>query len=132
MTGQEWYHKRLGSTKWAELREECFDRDGYMCRDCGVQRRDAGGLQAHHTSYDRIDTEFEIDDLITLCRYCHAQEHARLRGENPFADAGPFHAHIDCWLAWGRGDKQVRPMNDVCAELYRDASPEELLWDMVN
>lgn len=63
---------------WKELRRQVLERDENACVRCGDTYR----LTAHHTSYDRVGTPEEIEDLETLCCMCHHREHHedRVRG----------------------------------------------------
>jgi hypothetical protein len=66
----EEYLAYLKSPQWRALREQVLARDKYQCFECGAR----GRLEVHHTTYARIFKE-DIDDLITLCRACHEEEH---------------------------------------------------------
>ncbi len=60
-------------TKWIRLRKKVFERDGYKCQVCGSQKN----LCAHHIKprggYPEL--AYEIDNVITLCKKCHAEKH---------------------------------------------------------
>lgn len=60
---REWY---MNSSVWKEKRKERLALDDNRCVDCGATEK----LMAHHLTYVRIGQE-EMDDLITLCKYCH-------------------------------------------------------------
>lgn len=60
----------LRSVHWQETRLEALERDGGRCQRCGATER----LQVHHITYERLWCE-DPDDLVTLCRLCHRQEH---------------------------------------------------------
>ena len=66
----ERYNAYLKSPEWREKREQVLLRDQYKCQDCGAHER----LEVHHTTYKRVFHE-DLDDLITLCRDCHQNEH---------------------------------------------------------
>lgn len=66
------YHEYLKSDRWAALRLEILERDGYKCCECGSSRN----LHVHHTTYKRIFDE-QSSDLITLCRDCHKKQHKK-------------------------------------------------------
>jgi hypothetical protein len=55
---------------WKRLRDEALMRASRQCALC--PRRE--GLQVHHRTYERAGRE-ELDDLIVLCRNCHARHH---------------------------------------------------------
>lgn len=75
---------RLKGRNIAELREwrkKVFDRDGYMCVNCG----DTGYLNAHHiNSYDvHAEKRFDVNNGATLCIGCHKDFHDNFgRGRN--------------------------------------------------
>ena len=65
------YQIYLQSEQFSDLRSKVFRRDQYKCRSCGSTEH----LQAHHLSYRNIYHETP-DDLVCLCRNCHAAFHA--------------------------------------------------------
>lgn len=65
-------------------RAEAFKRDGYKCRKCGSTEN----MIIHHIDNSRKNGKEKInnnlDNLITLCRICHAKIHGQnLRFSNP-------------------------------------------------
>lgn len=52
------------------LKKAVFERDVYRCRWCG-QQRSWLGFDAHHIEYRRGVSYDRLDNLITLCRFCH-------------------------------------------------------------
>ena len=65
------YEIYLESEQFADLRKKVLRRDNNKCRACGSTEN----LQVHHLSYKNIYHE-ELDDLVCLCRNCHAAFHA--------------------------------------------------------
>jgi 5-methylcytosine-specific restriction endonuclease McrA len=72
---------RYGSN-WSEQREKALERDGWECRDCGTTNeehldRDGQGLHVHHLTKRRKFDDYEeanrLENLVTLCRDCHAK-----------------------------------------------------------
>jgi 5-methylcytosine-specific restriction endonuclease McrA len=65
------FNARLHRKDWKELRQQCFDRDGYRCTiaGCGVtdHTRTGEGLVADHLTYARFGHEL-LSDLRTLCK----------------------------------------------------------------
>lgn len=61
------------TSKWKQLREKVLTRDGYKCARCGKTEN----LQVHHIKYHtgKKAWEYPIEELITYCKGCHAQEH---------------------------------------------------------
>ena len=62
------YQKYLRSEHWQKIRSERLKIDDFKCQKCGRPF----DLQVHHLTYDRIGKE-DINDLITLCKNCHAR-----------------------------------------------------------
>lgn len=53
------------------VRKQALERDCNTCQFCGRVDR----LQVHHRSYKRCRTPQEINDVITLCQFCHSSLH---------------------------------------------------------
>jgi len=71
------YIKYLKTDRWLELREKVFLRDSFKCVDCGGKSE-----CVHHLSYDNLYGEFEKEDCISLCNFCHMERHNLKAGEN--------------------------------------------------
>ncbi len=67
------YQEYLQSNSWARKRAFMLQRAGNRCQLCNTR----GPLQVHHRTYDRIFQE-RPDDLIVLCRSCHARFHGKV------------------------------------------------------
>ena len=65
------YADRRTTREWMVLKRQVHRRDGYRCRLCGC---DGVQLHVHHRTYTTYAEE-RIEDLITLCRSCHAHFH---------------------------------------------------------
>lgn len=72
------YHAYLNTEQWHRLKRQRILFDRLQCAMCGT----AKNLQVHHITYERLGRE-ELDDLITLCKECHAKVH-----ENDLAKKG--------------------------------------------
>lgn len=57
-----------------ELRKKIRDRDGNHCVRCGAGRKLLRALSVHHVDFDK--NNHQEDNLVTLCRSCHAIVHA--------------------------------------------------------
>lgn len=66
------YKNYLKDDLWKKRRKKALFRAGYRCSRCGATRN----LDVHHLTYARIGAEDE-DDLVVLCRRCHAAEHGK-------------------------------------------------------
>jgi 5-methylcytosine-specific restriction endonuclease McrA len=53
--------------KWTIMKEQCHERDGWSCTDCGATEE----LEAHHIESVRDGGTPELDNLLTLCKTCH-------------------------------------------------------------
>ena len=71
------YREYLLSPEWKALRKLALKRDSYRCQHCGYI---GDRLQVHHLSYDGIYTmNFHVDQLQTLCSWCHSNIHSKDR-----------------------------------------------------
>jgi hypothetical protein len=66
VTKEEQYRRYIASAEWYAKREQRRAIDKSRCRTCGISER----LECHHVSYERFMHE-EMEDLITLCHWCH-------------------------------------------------------------
>ena len=64
---------------WFRIRGECFERDGYLCRNCGKDIRNENKPgEAHHIVPISAGGTNELSNLKTLCYDCHKLEHSRI------------------------------------------------------
>jgi 5-methylcytosine-specific restriction endonuclease McrA len=54
---------------WAKIRKQIYNRDGWLCQECGVHCSKKQQIQCHHIDYDITNNVFS--NLITLCSSCH-------------------------------------------------------------
>lgn len=61
--------------EYREWRKAVYERDGYICQDCGDDR--GGNLNAHHIKSfaDHPESRLDIKNGITLCETCHEKRH---------------------------------------------------------
>ena len=65
-------HVALERRRWAKVRRQAFERDGYRCCECGR----AGRLEAHHEPPLREGADpYDLDGIQTLCSTCHVDRH---------------------------------------------------------
>lgn len=64
---------RLKGKALRNLREACFERDGYKCRECHRSVLWFSGHMAHIKAKRRHGDSLE--NVRTLCGECHAKEH---------------------------------------------------------
>ena len=82
-------HVRLDPKRWAKVRRQVFDRDGWRCTECGK----AGRLEAHHAPPLQEGADpYDLAGIVTLCRGCHIELH---RTEDETPGRGEWRAMID-------------------------------------
>jgi hypothetical protein len=62
------YSDKLKSPKWQKKRLEVLQRDNFTCCKCGDTETE---LHVHHLKYTKEPHNAHLDDLQTLCKYCH-------------------------------------------------------------
>lgn len=67
------YRDYLETPEWRAQRDEALTRAGHRCQLCN---RGRGELNVHHRTYANRGYE-RADDLIVLCRPCHAGFHGK-------------------------------------------------------
>jgi len=65
---------RLKGKPLADLRRQCFTRDGWACVDCGVGVSWASGHMAHIKSRGAGGSDV-LENVRTKCAGCHDKEH---------------------------------------------------------
>jgi 5-methylcytosine-specific restriction endonuclease McrA len=63
--------KRLDPKDYNKLSLQVLNRDGYKCRNCGFRNT----LCLHHLIYRSHGGEDTMENLITLCNFCHKSHH---------------------------------------------------------
>lgn len=65
------------SYEWEKVRAKVLERDRYECQICKSRGRYREGNLVHHIKYlrDRPDLALNPDNLVTVCRECHAEIH---------------------------------------------------------
>ncbi len=59
--------------EWKAIRQQVLARAGWRCQVCGVRRR----LDVHHmVKRSQGGSDFDLDQLVALCRWCHDQTDA--------------------------------------------------------
>jgi hypothetical protein len=72
------YSEFLGTRYWITVRDYKLHKSGHKCGMCGSRKN----LNVHHTTYEHHGNEHDyLDDLIVLCRNCHAKFHDKLAKE---------------------------------------------------
>ena len=65
---------KVGKQAYRRLLNRVMDRDGWRCQKCGSVK----DLQAHHRKYRSRHGDDSLANLVTLCAYCHMEEHGQL------------------------------------------------------
>ena len=67
------YKEQLADSRWLQKKAEILIRDNYTCQKCGAKSH----LNVHHLSYEngKLAWEYPNEQLITLCKDCHENEH---------------------------------------------------------
>ena len=62
-------HKRREEPRYKEWRSAVFERDNYICQDCGAR----GDVEAHHIMpfLTHAALRYEVSNGKTLCKKCH-------------------------------------------------------------
>src|SRR5205823_11567049 len=87
---QRKYAKYLQSVHWMKLRRRVLIRDGKQCVLCGSTDE----LQAHHETYREKFRDSLPDDLVTLCRECHEEQHGLSKSSSQPQVAKPLRHSI--------------------------------------
>lgn len=66
-----YYEFYMKTERWKEKRKTRLLLDFFRCSICGT----AKNLQVHHVNYENVGNENLEEDLVTLCRKCHAKVH---------------------------------------------------------
>jgi len=62
---------RLGPKQYEQLRSQVLRGDGWRCQVCGTM----SNLEVHHKNFRSQSGDDSEQNLITLCRECHANVH---------------------------------------------------------
>ncbi len=78
-------HAKLNARRWAAVRRQAFERDGWRCSKCGR----AGRLEPHHEPPLRDGgAPYALAGIVTLCRSCHIERH---RGDDMTPGRAAWH-----------------------------------------
>ena len=65
---------KLGPRIYRRLMKKVLERDGWRCQKCGSLEN----LQVHHKIRRSQQGNDALENLVTLCAYCHMEEHGQL------------------------------------------------------
>jgi 5-methylcytosine-specific restriction endonuclease McrA len=68
------YKEKLKDRRWRNRRRQILVRDNFKCQICGYRSHHN---HVHHLAYIKNTEPWDYPDyyLITLCQYCHENEH---------------------------------------------------------
>jgi len=94
-------------SEWKLIRQTVLARAGWRCQACGVRRR----LDVHHVMKpSQGGSDFDLEHLVALCRWCHDQTDApyeRGRLVVTALGAGQFTFEVVQWAAGGTSPARV-------------------------
>jgi 5-methylcytosine-specific restriction endonuclease McrA len=70
-TGPKKPRIKLGLDAYEYLRQRVLERDNWRCQNCGSMQN----LEVHHMTSRSQQGDDEEVNLITLCNFCHSNEH---------------------------------------------------------
>src|SRR5437867_8085969 len=65
---------KLGKRAYRLLMKRVLERDRWQCQSCGSVEN----LQVHHKIRRSQQGDDALRNLVTLCAYCHLEEHGQL------------------------------------------------------
>jgi 5-methylcytosine-specific restriction protein A len=71
--------KLYASSEWRAVRRRVLARDGYLCTNCGQDCKGDRTRHLHHLKpwAEYPELRFDVDNIVTLCRGCHHDEHRK-------------------------------------------------------
>src|SRR5947208_16551542 len=93
--------------EWASIRAQVLARASWRCQACRVRRR----LDVHHVvKRSQGGSDFDLDRLVALCRWCHDQTDAPYeRGRLVVTALGEDHVTFEVFQRAGRGPPKPSP-----------------------
>lgn len=80
------YFKYINSIYWLKRKETYYKNHAKLCQACGTNKY----IDLHHLTYNILGLEND-NDLICLCRDCHAQLHKQIgSSKNMYRDTYKF------------------------------------------
>jgi 5-methylcytosine-specific restriction endonuclease McrA len=70
---------KLGHQVYRRLMKLVLERDGWRCQKCGSLEN----LQVHHKIKRSQQGDDALENLVTLCAYCHTADHGQLFYSEP-------------------------------------------------
>ena len=79
---------KLSQQVYRRLMKRVLERDGWRCQKCGSLEN----LQVHHKTFRSHQGNDSLDNLVTLCAYCHMAEHGQLSYSQAPTNAAAGHS----------------------------------------
>ncbi|WP_027368955.1 HNH endonuclease [Desulfocurvibacter africanus] len=118
------YEAYLASPEWKKFREKALENNFYFgkyhCQRCGWDfPRDK--LEIHHKHYRTLGRE-RLEDVLALCRHCHAIEDSnRAEESRRYAAEQLYDARLFGWAAAIYGEDNVWKYDpSILAEEFED------------
>lgn len=105
-------------TAYQMARFRCLYRDNYTCQICGVkvghmENTAVEDAHTHHKKPRSLGGDDVVENLVTLCRSCHEEHHAKGRGMFPDKKT------VRCaWDGCQKRFKTVRSMKSHCTSAH--------------
>lgn len=77
--GEEWDFAEYGDDWTEELKQKVKEIDEWTCQTCGRSQSEVHHLVVHHIKSRNAGGKNEIENLVTLCDWCHGHIHRHLR-----------------------------------------------------
>jgi 5-methylcytosine-specific restriction endonuclease McrA len=107
------YLEERKNPRWQRRRLSIFQRDDFTCRFCGDKDSE---LHVHHLAYGKTVWGVSDDDLITLCRGCHAAIESVLKETRRRLTWDVFLAALEALIQLdktGRGPEAFLVLNEL-------------------
>ena len=129
----KWLYQKGINYGYANTKAYVLTRDGYVCKHCNGKNKDRR-LEVHHIIYRCDNGSDEPENLITLCKTCHDNQHAnsiKLSGgkkKGQLKHATQMNSirvqllkRLACEETFGYITKEHRQLHDLPKEHYIDA-----------
>lgn len=73
---KEKYKEYLKSSRWRKIRLDILIKNYHKCKDCCGY-----ATQIHHLNYRYLNTKYEQEYCVSLCRRCHRKRHIQQQQE---------------------------------------------------
>jgi len=125
-------NKKYGSD-WKLIAEKIRQRDGNICRECGLKGNDTKKLDVHHKiplrQFDNLDEANLPDNLVTLCSSCHKKIESKYYIQSGLAGLTYLLLHLSpVFLMCDKTD--IRAHFEVRSKLADDA-PAVIFYDSI-